>query len=134
MAAPLTTKHCELCGTEYATKRPDRAKYCSFCAAANAILYYGDKTKKCFACEGKFCVASNRDILCATCDHNPRFCRAVVSGKCRYCHTDPTTLADAEIPVCFSCWKSPEVRPRLITTLAKKRAARIAASTQGAHT
>jgi hypothetical protein len=128
MASPATTKHCELCGTEYSTKRPGRAKYCTFCAAANAILHYGEDAKKCLACEAKFCVSDRRDILCASCDHNPRFCRAVVTGKCRYCDRSGVTVADKDIPVCFSCWKDPAVRPRLITTLAKKRAARIAAN------
>jgi hypothetical protein len=53
-----------------------------------------------------------------------------VHGKCISCHTPDTTLADAEIPVCFSCWKSQKVRPGLIKRLAKKRAERIAATTK----
>jgi DNA (cytosine-5)-methyltransferase 1 len=110
MGVTPTTKHCETCGTEYSTKRPDRAKYCSFCVAAGAILHYGERTKKCLACEAVFCVSDRRDILCASCDHNPRFCRAVVTGKCRYCHASPVNVADKDIPVCFSCWKDPAVR------------------------
>lgn len=129
--AAETTKACETCGTEYATRRPRQARYCSFCAAANNILHFKDKQVKCMACDTLFCPATARDILCASCDHNPRFCRAVVSGTCRYCARDGVTLADAEIPVCFSCWKSPEVRQRLVKTLAKRRAERIAAHKQG---
>lgn len=129
MPQPKVSKRCEICRSEYATSRPDRAKYCDFCAAANAILHFRTKTAKCLACKEVFCLASRRDLLCAKCDHQPRFCRAVVRGKCSWCHTDAVTLADKEIPVCFRCWKDPGKRERLVQVLAKKRAARTAVNT-----
>lgn len=124
--AATTTKACEQCSRDFTTRRPDRAKYCSFCAAANGVLHFKFREEKCFACKRPFCPATARDSLCSRCDNGIRFCREVVSGKCRYCDTPDVTLADAEIPVCFHCWKSPEVRPKLVTTLALKRAKRIA--------
>lgn len=125
MATQTVTKACEQCGHDFRTRRPDRAKYCSFCAAANGILHFKFREEKCFACKAVFCPASARDSLCASCDNGIRFCRDVVKGKCHYCGTPDVTLADKDIPVCFSCWKSPDVRPKLVTTLALKKAKRI---------
>lgn len=124
--ALATIKACATCGADYETSRPKQARYCSFCAAANGILYFKEKQVKCLACKAAFCPATSRDTLCSRCDHNPCFCRAVVFGNCRWCDRTGVNLADKDIPVCFHCWKDPEKRQQLIKSLAKKRAARIA--------